>query len=402
MTNINRDKCLVRGQGLLEDDFGKLDRINCRKVLLEDLTLDQDAFIILNVGTQDMRKGIDLFVLSAIQYFSDNPKDTNAHFVWYGHKPKYDDTAWSFAFSLIERSKYKDRIRLLPSTSGIERIFMGADLFLLTARADPFPCVIHEALACGLPVIAFQNGGGAPELIGDDCGAIVEMANPAAVSRAISIYRENPELRILQSKTAINKIHDNWLYQDYFSDIWQIMSQVSPMPAAPALTSNNSTPDNLIIMPETGNELPVIRSLADFCTEQFSHAVFISGFTELDDNNRFSALTDHVKSYRIIHPNYDDNNADLVLSKLIEKILFKPRPKRVTLIDIANYIDPKQLQILDLPKRLVINDERVTVDIVLNLIDVFDDILCTDANIVKEITALIPKAKPFLRYIDKL
>ena len=52
-------------------------------------------------------------------------------------------------------------------------IYSASDLFLNPTRQDNFPTVNIEALACGIPVLAF-NTGGCPEIINNECGSIVE------------------------------------------------------------------------------------------------------------------------------------------------------------------------------------------------------------------------------------
>jgi glycosyltransferase involved in cell wall biosynthesis len=42
---------------------------------------------------------------------------------------------------------------------------VSADLFFLSSREDPFPTVVHEAMAAGLPIVGFKNAGGAAEYI---------------------------------------------------------------------------------------------------------------------------------------------------------------------------------------------------------------------------------------------
>jgi len=43
----------------------------------------------------------------------------------------------------------------------------AADVFCLASEREGWPNVIHEALACGLPVVA-TNVGGVPEMIPSD------------------------------------------------------------------------------------------------------------------------------------------------------------------------------------------------------------------------------------------
>lgn len=41
----------------------------------------------------------------------------------------------------------------------------GSNIFALTSREDPFPNVMLDSLAHGLPMIAFDKCGGAPEVL---------------------------------------------------------------------------------------------------------------------------------------------------------------------------------------------------------------------------------------------
>jgi len=56
----------------------------------------------------------------------------------------------------------------------------------LSSRGDPFPCVVHEALASRTPVICFENSGGAPEMINSDIGFVVGYCDIYHVCKVIS------------------------------------------------------------------------------------------------------------------------------------------------------------------------------------------------------------------------
>ena len=58
--------------------------------------------------------------------------------------------------------------------------YNAADVFLLTSREDPFPSVVLEAFAAGLPVVAFADTTGCEELIAEH-GSLVPVGDLSAV-----------------------------------------------------------------------------------------------------------------------------------------------------------------------------------------------------------------------------
>lgn len=71
---------------------------------------------------------------------------------------------------------------LLDKTE-IASALSSADLFVLASRFDNNPCVLVEAQAAGLPIVATRVGG-IPEIV-DGHGLLVDRDDPAALARAI-------------------------------------------------------------------------------------------------------------------------------------------------------------------------------------------------------------------------
>jgi glycosyltransferase involved in cell wall biosynthesis len=94
-----------------------------------------------------------------------------------------------------------DRVRFLGHTAAIERLYRGADLFVLPTAYEAFCRAAHEAAACGLPVIA-PPVNGIRELIGDDEAGIVAARSADAVGRALASVAADPERRARMGAVA--------------------------------------------------------------------------------------------------------------------------------------------------------------------------------------------------------
>lgn len=66
-----------------------------------------------------------------------------------------------------------------------------ADAFIMFSRHENFPCVIIEALCCGLPVVT-SNVGGIAEAVNASNGVLVEAGNMVQLQEAIFSVMNNP------------------------------------------------------------------------------------------------------------------------------------------------------------------------------------------------------------------
>src|SRR5208282_1198124 len=65
------------------------------------------------------------------------------------------------------------KIEFLPYRDSVVECYQAADVYLHAARADTFPTVILEALACGTRVVATAVGGIAEQIIEGKTGFLV-------------------------------------------------------------------------------------------------------------------------------------------------------------------------------------------------------------------------------------
>lgn len=162
-------------QGLFNADVLEIERDD--HGVRAELGLEADTRIVLGVGYADLRKGIDRFIATALSICS---KYDDVAFVWIG-SPANETMHWFQPE--IEASGLGDRIQILPPRE-LARYYAAASVFYLASREDPFPSVVLEALAGGLPIIGHEGTGGCDDLI-RKYGVLVPQNDPMAVTTAI-------------------------------------------------------------------------------------------------------------------------------------------------------------------------------------------------------------------------
>jgi teichuronic acid biosynthesis glycosyltransferase TuaC len=87
---------------------------------------------------------------------------------------------------LVAHLRLESAVRFLGSVSGetMAEIMSAADIFCLASTNEGWPNVVHEALACGAPVVA-TDVGAVPEMLAGGNGLIVPVNDQSALERAL-------------------------------------------------------------------------------------------------------------------------------------------------------------------------------------------------------------------------
>lgn len=150
----------------------------------EQLNLPDNAKVFIYVGSGFERKGLKASI-SALAA-------TDAHLLVIGQdkqQSRYENLARSLGC--------EKRIHFLGVQNNVIPFYHAADSLILPTLYDPFPNVILEAMACGLPVITSFTCGGAEFIIDGKQGFVCDALDvPALTAAAVAIPQRTLDSRM--------------------------------------------------------------------------------------------------------------------------------------------------------------------------------------------------------------
>jgi glycosyltransferase involved in cell wall biosynthesis len=153
----------------------------------ERFGLNANSTIIWGCGTIYWRKGVDLFIQTAIKLRDMGGQ--NFKFYWIGgnywNLEENEWGSWERLEKIIDENGINDQVIFLGEQDNPKDYMKAGDIFYLPSREDPFPLVCLEAAECELPVICFEKAGGMPDFIEKDAGIVVPYLDTDAAAEAI-------------------------------------------------------------------------------------------------------------------------------------------------------------------------------------------------------------------------
>ncbi len=170
--------------------------------------------IAIAVGRHSYEKGFDRILQIWKKVASQNPE-------W---KLKiYGDFTEETTFlkKEIEKLQLQDSIELLLPVNDIENVYKDASIFLMTSRFEGFGMALLEAMASGLPCIAYDCPIGPRDLITNaENGFLIPDDNIEMYIEKLSFLIENEEVRVkfglegkeISKNYSEKKIMEKWKY----------------------------------------------------------------------------------------------------------------------------------------------------------------------------------------------
>jgi hypothetical protein len=128
--------------------------------------------------------------------------DASIHLLWVGD---LDPVISAYLGAELAAAEATGTFHRLPfQTDGADWL-ATADVHLLTSREDPYPSVVLEAMSAGVPTVAFEEAGSAPDLLREfGAGVAVPLGDAAAMVRQLRVValQTGPEQRARLGRVA--------------------------------------------------------------------------------------------------------------------------------------------------------------------------------------------------------
>jgi glycosyltransferase involved in cell wall biosynthesis len=141
--------------------FNSEARLARRSVSRQSLKLDDSDFVVLLIGNDWKKKGLDQ-LLRALAII-----ETPIHLLVVG---KDDPGLYAPA---LRHLRLEDRVRFLAPSADVVSFYAAADAYVAPSLEDAFGLPILEAMACGLPVIASVQAGASENIIDGTTGHLL-------------------------------------------------------------------------------------------------------------------------------------------------------------------------------------------------------------------------------------
>ena len=176
---VPHGRAVVMPQGLYRPVDAERDAMRAR------LGLPANVALAVGVGYGDLRKGFDLFLQA---WRTAQAADPAVHALWAGN---IDPQVHAYLGAEMAAAQATGTFHHHPYQPDGADWLAAADVHLLTSREDPLPSVVLEAMSAGVPTVAFEEAGGAPDLLRDyGAGRAVPLADAASMVReALTLVR---------------------------------------------------------------------------------------------------------------------------------------------------------------------------------------------------------------------
>ncbi len=175
---IENDRLHLIMNGFNESIF-RVFPVNRKELLGSYGITGEPTYVVSFIGKLTDFKGIDVLLKAAARY-EDDLGDVVTLIVGDGElRGALEAQAMQLGLKGVYFLGHQDQ-------SVVARILNAADVSIVPSRIEPFGLVAVEAMACGTPVVA-TNEGGLPDFVNEDVGTLVNVDDPEGLATSIML-----------------------------------------------------------------------------------------------------------------------------------------------------------------------------------------------------------------------
>lgn len=183
-----------------------------RRALLRDrLGYSDDEIVIGSVGRLSAQKNPMDFVATAERLTADF---FNLRFVYVGDGPMREEVLAAAAAAGVD-----DRIDFLGLRDDVPDLLRAMDVFILTSLWEGLPRVVPQALATGVPVVAYDIAGIEEAVIEGRNGHLVEPGDVEGMVERLRPLLADDSLRAAMSSCALEEFDDSFSEDRMIADL---------------------------------------------------------------------------------------------------------------------------------------------------------------------------------------
>lgn len=216
--DVDRFLTLTRAdaEAFARDGMSNVDFIPNALHVVPDRYAELTEPVVVRLGRLDYDKGQDLLLEAWARAVADHPDWTLRV---YGADKRGGKEERLLA-ELTAELGLTGSVRWPGATTDIEGALCGGSIFALTSREEGFPLAILEAMAHGLPCVAFDCAPGIRELITDGVdGLVVPAGDTTAFAAALSTLMADEELRLKMGRAARDSVQR--FAPDFIAGCWE-------------------------------------------------------------------------------------------------------------------------------------------------------------------------------------
>ncbi len=110
----------------------------------------------------------------------------------------------------------------IDSDKELAKLYSSAKVVVCLANNEPFGLIPLEAMACGVPVIAVNEGGYKESIIDGKTGYLVPR-DPKALAQKLELLLSNEKIRSKMTENARLHVMENWTWNKSINDLEKIL-----------------------------------------------------------------------------------------------------------------------------------------------------------------------------------